>query len=273
MTRLPAHRIWSSVFGVELTPIIKSFVSGLASGAVAGIFESSPRWSVVHVLPGVDVHGIAVGRRFIRRLGVVGVLALQDDGLFRFRVVPAEEGVAQRSEGSVRQAHVRSRKRAYAPRGHAFMASPVYEELCAICAEPPLHHDRERVQVLVERALGADDVRVHFRDGAAEIADVEVRPPAPQRAPVNRVPGDVCAERQRAWDALSAEARDLAVRSSGLPDGYFRCAAQHIDCEGCGARPFADCSVPAPPPALRPPYRPLTDVEWYAVRQALAEAA
>lgn len=167
-----------------LTALVKAAVVQ----AVAETYAESSRWTIVKVAPGLVVHGLAYGRRWAKALGVACVLALRDDGLFTPRLVPVDVVIVSVNEMLVRAHYVTARRPAYAPRGHTFTASPVYGGLCRHCALPALHHDRVRVQIVVERVVQIRDVRATFRDDTAELVDVLVRETVAERPVLNKVP-------------------------------------------------------------------------------------
>lgn len=128
---------------------------------------SKDRWTAVY-----GFHGLVVGRRLVKRLGIIGFFALDEDDTFRFEVLPVDSAPLSSPEEDIRRDFVRLHKRGYVERGHEYAPSPVYPDLCAFCARDVLDHARERKRMIYEQALGTLDLRISFVEGSADVERV-----------------------------------------------------------------------------------------------------
>jgi hypothetical protein len=155
------------------------------------------RWALVSGAGGV-VFGRRMGDRLERHLGfgAVAVLVLEPDGGYRLAWAPTStEGLlVHADEAGVREHVARAGRRPYSPRGHAFLASPVFGTLCGLCARPVLDHERDHLVESLKEHMGLPwgaDVQVDFADGTTDVTAVTVREPCARSAPENPVPRDL----------------------------------------------------------------------------------
>ena len=190
------------------------------SDDLVGRLDAS-RWTVLRLDLGGGVErilaGPVLGRRLVRQLGIVAVLALRDDGSYGIEVVPADEAPLSIDEAVARAALVLGHRRP-AARGHAFQPSPVWPALCSVCGGGPLAHDRAFAEESVSKALGPRlESRVEFAPDSASVVKVEVRSvvtPAPLPSPtdddVHPVVPRMPIPKMSSWRALTwSEERQL----------------------------------------------------------------
>lgn len=168
---------------MKISQQIRLAIAQQVALGIAHAFRESSRWGVVHVLPGVALHGVVIGELLREHVGAVAVLALQADGTIRLQLASVA-AVVHATETDVRQALVRATRQRFISHDHDFRASPVSENLCALCAGTELDHVQARQKKLVAQALNISDVQVSFEPGTQRVIGVLLRQPQVDSAKV-----------------------------------------------------------------------------------------
>jgi hypothetical protein len=171
----------------------RTFAAALTDEAlrVVATHLDPTRWTILKLPSGALVHGLVLGRRTVKKTGVLAFLALQDDNSLRVHIVPFEGEVVYIEEEEVRKSFVWSNRAGYIPRGHAFLESPVDPSFCLTCglADDPTHA-QDRLRLAIERVVEAKHVTVDFVPGTTKITGITIHPPPPADKPrLNPVPG------------------------------------------------------------------------------------